>query len=130
MSDRNPHRDALEAAHARIAELERVVAEHRGQDARSHETAALLRERAQVVEQTTPPNVWRMLRYGFVVCPLAALAFAADRDWLIAVITLGAPFAMAVVGQRFARSNAEAALRQIALIDKRLAEIEKGANRP
>jgi hypothetical protein len=130
MSDRNPHRDALEAAHARIAELERVVAERRGEDARSHEMAALLRERAHVVEQTTPVNVWRMLRYGFVVCPLAALAFAVDRDWPIAVITLVVPFAMAVVGQRFARGNAEAALRQVALIDRRLAELEKGEKQP
>jgi hypothetical protein len=125
MTGRDPHRDPLEAAHARIAELERVVAEQSGQDAESRAIAALQRERASALERTTPPNVWSMLRYMFVVFPVVAIGLAYDRDWLLAVVALLAPFAMAVGGQSFARSNAAGAARQVALIDERLAEIEK-----
>jgi hypothetical protein len=127
MPDRDPHRDALAAAHARIAELERIVAERRGQDADSRAVAALLRERAAAAQGTTPRNVWMMLRYVFVVFPIVAITLAVDHDWVLAAVALIAPFAMALVGQSAARGSAEAAARQVALIDERLAEIEKRA---
>jgi len=123
VSSRDPHRDPLEAAHARIAELELVVAEQRTRDAASSTLVALQRERASAVERMKPPNVWSMLRYVFVVFPVVALGLAYDGDWILAVVAVVAPFAMAVLGQSFARGNAAAAARQVALIDERLAEL-------
>jgi hypothetical protein len=125
VSARDPHRDPLEAAHARIAELERVVAEQRGQDAASRTLIALQRERAAALERMTPPNVWSMLRYVFVVFPVVAIGLAYDRDWILAVVAVAAPFGMAVLGRSFARSNAAAAARQVALIDEKLAAMDK-----
>ncbi len=127
MADRDPHRDALEAAHARIAQLERDLAANRGQSAEANALAALLRERTAAQARLTPPSVWSALRWLFVVFPVAALGFAADRDWVLAALALAAPFAMGLVGQQLAKGSAHAAARQIALIDERVEEIRRRA---
>src|SRR5437773_7989250 len=48
-----PYRDALAAAHARIAELERVAAERRPTSTKAAQLAALHRERARLARESS-----------------------------------------------------------------------------
>jgi hypothetical protein len=127
MSERSAYRDELEAAHARIARLEGVLAEQTDGDARARRIAALLRERAAVAEATEPPDVWPKLVWLFVVFWVVGIAFLIDHDWIFGTLALVSPFVMGLVAQRVLNANAAAALRQVELIDERLAELEKGA---
>jgi hypothetical protein len=126
MSERSAYRDELEAAHARIARLEGLLAEQTHGDARARQIAALLRERAAVASATEPPDVWPKLVWFFVVFWVAAIAFLIDGDGIVGILALVTPAVIGVVAQRVLNASAAAALKQVELIDERLAKLEKG----
>jgi hypothetical protein len=119
MSGEREYRDALAAAHERIAQLERP---HVGVQAAL--LAALYRERAGVVQATKPRKVWSTLRLAFVVFWGAAIALAFDRHWLEAAVASISPVIAGLVGQRISTANAHGAGRQLALVEARIAELE------
>jgi hypothetical protein len=124
MGGEGTYRDELAAAQARIETLERQVAESSEVGARARTIAALLRERAGVAAAIRPVHVWPRLWWMFVVLWVAGGVLAAEGDWVFGGLALLAPLLVGFVGQAIVRSNAAAAVRQIALIDARLAELQ------
>jgi hypothetical protein len=125
MSVSDAYRNELAAAQARISQLEKIVRERSANDAKASTIAALLRERARAVENVEPRNAWAWLKWRFLIFGVVAIGFVVDGDWLFGGLALVAPFVMGLVGQRMADANAAAASRQVALIDERLAELER-----
>jgi len=119
------YRDELAAANARIAQLEQIVAAQGSDGVRQKRIAALVRERGMALQSTEPPNVWRMLRWMFIVFPCTGVAFVVDRDWVVGGLAIVLPFVIGSVGQRIANGNAAAAQRQVALIDAQIGQLEK-----
>lgn len=120
----SPHRDALAAAHERIASLEADADERQRIDADAARLAALLRERARASSEMEPQSVWGKLPWFFVVFGVAALAFTHDGDWIVALLAMLSPFAIGLGARAVARSNARAAVAQVKLIDEEIARMQ------
>lgn len=123
----SPHRDALTAAHERIASLEADADDRRRIDADATRLAALLRERARASSEMAPQSVWGRLPWFFVVFGVAALAFAHDGDWIIAFLAVLSPFAIGLGARAIARSNRRSAVAQVKLIDEEIARLQTSA---
>jgi hypothetical protein len=120
------YRDELAAAQARIAELERVVAAQSASEAQARQITALLRERDRA--SAVPPRSILGVFIWMIVCVVAigaAIACAVDHDWVVTILAIGAPGVLWLVDRRLAASNAAAAKRQVALIDERLAKMQR-----
>jgi hypothetical protein len=124
------YRDELSAAQARIELLERQLSEERASSQHAATLAALIRERARAVGATEPPRIWPKLILVFVVFWLTGAAFLFDGDWFFGTAALLAPFLMGAVGQKILDANAAANSRQLALVDQRIAEIERATKQP
>jgi hypothetical protein len=124
------YRDELSAAQARIERLERELAERKGATGQAAMLIALQRERASLVGTTEPASIGSKLLFVYVVFWVAAAAFLFDHDWVFGVLALFAPFAVGVLGQKILDSNAAAASRQRALVEERIAEIERAMKQP
>ncbi len=130
MPEGDAYRDELSAAQARIERLERELAEHR---ATNHQTAmlvALRRERVRAAAGTEVPKGWPKvaLILVFVLFWVTGAAGLAEGDWFFGVAGFAAPFLVGGIAWKILKGNAAANRQQVALVDQRVAEIEKAMN--
>jgi hypothetical protein len=121
------YRDALAAAHERIAQLEILTAASRQTHAKAATLAALRRERARVADGVVPHDDWQPMVAKRILLPLGVLSlvFVFQGDWVFS--SLGVFFGVGTwfgVGA-FVRSSATASARQLALVDAEIATIER-----
>ena len=127
------YRDELSAAQARIAELERLLAEEREVNRKAAAWAALVRERAHTLgAMRAAASIWPKFSVAlvFLVSWLAAAGFFSEQAWFFGGAIVVAPFLVILVARRIARGNAAAASQQLALVAERIAEVEKAMKKP
>jgi hypothetical protein len=130
MPEGDAYRDELSAAQARIERLERELAETRMTNHQAAMLVALRRERVRAAAGTEVPRVWpkAALILAFMVFWMTAVACVSDGDWVFGVGSFVAPFLVGVMGWRILKANAAANRQQVALVDERIAQIEKAVN--
>ncbi|HEY1691050.1 MAG TPA: hypothetical protein VGG39_02745 [Polyangiaceae bacterium] len=126
MPDEGPYRDELAAARARIADLERRLADLGSQDARARRLAALVRERTHVDARLEVPGVWPRMVWLFVVFAGVGAVLLFRGDLVLGVFSLVAPVAMGVGATRFFAAETDAARRQRTLVEQEIAALERG----
>jgi hypothetical protein len=130
MPEGDAYRDELSAAQARIQRLERELAEHRMSSQQAAMLVALQRERVRAAAGTEVPKVWpkAALILVFLVFWMTGAAGLAEGDWFFGVAGFVAPFLVGGIGWKILKGNAAANRQQVALVDERIAEIEKAMN--
>jgi hypothetical protein len=130
MPEGDAYRDELSAAQARIERLERELREHRASGQHAAMLVALRRERVRAAAGTQVPEVWPKgaLILVFLVFWTTGAACLVDGDWFFGVGGFAAPFLVGVIGWKILKGNAAANRQQVALVDERIAEIEKAMN--
>jgi hypothetical protein len=124
------YRDELSAAQARIERLERELAVQRASSQNAAMLVALRRERVRAAAGTQMPEVWPKvaLILAFVVFWLTGAACLAEGDSVFGVAAFVAPFPVGAIGWKILKANVAANRQQVALVDERIAEIEKAMN--
>jgi hypothetical protein len=127
MPEGNAYRDELSAAQARIERLERELAEHRATNQQAAMLVALRRERVRAAAGTEVPKVWPKLALilMFVLFWATGAAGLADGDWFFGMAGFVGPFLVGGIAWKILKGNAAANRQQVALVDERIAEIEK-----
>jgi hypothetical protein len=119
------YRSALDAAHARIAQLEaaaKVTAPH----PKVPTLEALHRERARAAAAIEEPRMLPTLVKAFYIpMGVAAIAFAIDGDWPLAAVAPFLAVAVTFVTRAIVRSNAAAAAHQLELVNAKIHEVER-----
>jgi hypothetical protein len=127
MPEGDAYRDELSAAQARIERLERELKESRVSNQQAAMLVALRRERVRAAAGTEVPRVWPKLALvlTFLVFWVTGAACLTDRDLVFGVGSFAAPFLVGAIGWKILKGNAAANRQQVALVDERIAEIEK-----
>jgi chromate transport protein ChrA len=127
MPEGDAYRDELSAAQARISRLERELAEHRSSNQQVAMLVALRRERVRAAAGTQVPKVWPklVLILVFLLFWATGAACLADGDLPYGVAAFAAPLLVGAIGLKILKANAAANRQQVALVDERIAEIEK-----
>jgi hypothetical protein len=120
------YRSEIEAAHARIRQLEEELARHREEPAAR--LADLIRERAMLAQQAAPTLTTRELSIHnavLLVFATAAVCFVTLMFWWWALLAAIVAVAVRVFLARTARRRAAGYARQVAAIDAQIASVQR-----